>query len=80
MVNRVRRKLLRKARATIDDAMDQAGLPLLGVVPEDDALSLALAREEPVVLTAPQCPAACAYRNIAARILGEYTPLSKGMR
>ncbi|MBQ9346653.1 MAG: P-loop NTPase [Oscillibacter sp.] len=80
VVNRMRRKLMRGARATIDDAMDQAGLPLLGVVPEDDALPLALSRETPLVLFAPQSPAARAYRNIAARMLGEYTPLPRHMR
>ena len=37
VVNRVRKKLLRQLHATIDDAIDKAGLPLLGVVPEDDA-------------------------------------------
>ena len=32
----VRPKLLRRMQTTIDDAMDTAGLPLLGVVPEDE--------------------------------------------
>ena len=80
VVNRMRRKLMRDARATIDDAMDQAGLPLLGVVPEDDALPLALSRETPLAVFAPQSPAARAYRNIASRMLGEYTPLPRNMR
>ena len=35
VVNRVQPKLLRKLHTTIGDAMDTAGLPLLGVVPED---------------------------------------------
>ena len=80
VVNRTRKKLLRRAKTTIDDAMDQAGLPLLGVVPEDDALPLAFSRETPLVLAAPQSPAAQAYRNIAARMLGEYTPLPRHFR
>lgn len=42
VVNRVRKKLLRSMHATIDDAIDRAGLPLLGVVPEDDSLPLSL--------------------------------------
>ena len=47
VVNRVRKKLLRQLHATIDDAIDKAGLPLLGVVPEDDALPLCLNRGIP---------------------------------
>ena len=35
VVNRVRPRLLRRQNTTIDDAMDTAGLPLLGLVPED---------------------------------------------
>lgn len=80
VVNRVRRKLLRDTGVTIDDAMDQAGLPLLGMVPEDDALPLALSRELPLAVDAPASPAAAAYRNIAARLLGEYQELLKSMR
>lgn len=47
VVNRVRRKMLRSMHATIDDAIDKAGLPLLGVVPEDDALPVCLNRGIP---------------------------------
>ena len=74
VVNRVRKKLLRQLHATIDDAIDKAGLPLLGVVPEDDALPLCLNRGIPVPLAGSQLSAA-AYRNIAKRIQGERVPL-----
>lgn len=74
VVNRVRKKLLRQLHATIDDAIDKAGLPLLGVVPEDDALPLCLNRGIPVPLAGSQLSAA-AYRNIARRIQGERVPL-----
>ena len=75
VVNRVRKKLLRSMHATIDDAMDKAGLPLLGVVPEDDALPLALNRGSPILLSAPASPASSAYRNIATRLRGGKAPL-----
>ena len=75
VVNRVRRKMLRNMHATIDDAMDQAGLPLLGVVPEDDALPLSQNRGTPLLLFNGGCPAAAAYRNIAARLQGRKTAL-----
>ena len=35
VVNRVQRKLLKSLHTNIDDAIDMAGLPLLGVIPED---------------------------------------------
>lgn len=41
VMNRIQPKLLRKLRATIDDAMDAAGLPLIGVIPEDRRVILA---------------------------------------
>ena len=74
IVNRVRKKLLRSMHATIDDAIDKAGLPLLGVVPEDDALPLCLNRGVPLLL-ADSGMAASAYRNIAKRIQGVRVPL-----
>ena len=75
VVNRVRKKLLRSMHATIDDAIDKAGLPLLGVVPEDDALPLSLNRGVPLLLSGSQSAAATAYHNIAKRIRGEKAPL-----
>ena len=75
-VNRVRRKMLRSMHATIDDAIDRAGLPLLGVVPEDDALPLSLERGTPLLLTGDR-GAAAAYRNIAKRLQGRKVPLMR---
>ena len=74
VVNRVRKKLLRQLHATIDDAIAKAGLPLLGVVPEDDALPLCMNRGVPILLADGQS-AATAYRNIAKRLQGERVPL-----
>ena len=76
VVNRVRGRLLRHMHATIDDAIDTAGLPLLGVVPEDDALPLSLNRGVPLLLGGSQL-AAVAYRNIARLILGQRVPLMR---
>ena len=74
VVNRVRKKLLRQLHATIDDAIDKAGLPLLGVVPEDDALPLCMNSGIPILLADNQ-GAAAAYSNIAKRLQGERVPL-----
>ena len=76
VVNRCRRKLLKSLHQTIDDAIDTAGLPLLGVVPEDETMPLYAGRGIPLLLSTNDC-AAQAYRNIARRILGQRAPLMK---
>ena len=69
VMNRVQPKLLRRLRTTIDDAMDAAGLPLLGVVPEDKEVILAANAGRPLILSGRR-GAANAYLNIAKRIEG----------
>jgi septum site-determining protein MinD len=76
VVNRVRSRLLRSMRATIDDAIDTAGLPLLGVVPEDSQLPLCMNRGVPVLLSGGGS-AVPAYQNIARRITGQRVPLTR---
>ena len=73
-VNRVQPKLLRRLHTTIDDAMDAAGLPLLGVVPEDEQVMLSANQGKPIIL-ASRKGAAVAYLNIARRLMGERVPL-----
>ena len=75
IVNRVSRSMLSTVRMTIDDVMDQAGLPLLGVVLEDPNVPLAAAFERPVQMYAARSDAARAYRRIAARIQGFNKPI-----
>ena len=75
VVGRVSRRVLRQLRTTIDDAIDQAGLPLLGVVPEDPDVSFCL--NQGLVLRERNFYAARAYENIARRITGQKTPLMK---
>ena len=76
VVNRVEKRMLRKLHRNIDDAIDTAGLPLLGVVPEDANVQLATNREIPIVLTERR-GAAKAYTNIAQRLCGQRVPLMK---
>ena len=75
MVGRVQKKLLRALHSTIDDAMDAAGLPLLGVIPEDEDVPYALNRGIP--LRDMNYDAARAYENIARRITGQQVPLMR---
>ena len=73
VVNRVRKKMLKALHTPIDDAMDTAGLPLLGVIPEDMDIPLALNRGIP--LRDMNFYAQRAYENIAKRITGQRIPL-----
>ncbi len=74
VVNRCKKKLMKHLHQTIDDAIDTAGLPLLGVIPEDEALPLALGRGIPLVFQYNRC-ADTAYGNIALRLTGQRVPL-----
>ena len=74
VVNRVQPKLLRRLRTTIDDAMDTAGLPLLGVVPEDPQVILSANAGIPIVFSGPK-GAPLAYLNIARRLTGDRVPI-----
>ena len=74
VMNRVQPKLIARLRTSIDSAMDTAGLPLLGVVPEDPAVTLATAAGVPLVLSTYK-GAAPACLNIAKRLLGQRVPL-----
>ena len=74
VMNRVQPKLISKLRTSIDSAMDTAGLPLLGVVPEDPNVTIATAAGVPLILTTYK-GAAPAYLNIAKRLLGQRVPL-----
>ena len=76
IVNRLRRKLLKSLRANIDDAMDAAGLPLLGVVPEDEDLPALLGKGK-VDGFGYYSGARRAARNIARRLCGEKVPLMR---
>lgn len=74
VMNRVETKMLRRLHTTIDEAMDTAGLPLLGVVPEDPDVLISAAKGTPIVLHTSN-GASRAYLNIARRLLGRRVPL-----
>ena len=75
VVNRVDRDMLSAVRLTIDDVMDTAGLPLLGVVLEDPNVTLAASFGRPLLRYAKKCEAAKAFRRIARRIQGFAEPM-----
>ncbi len=73
VVNRVQPRLLRKLHSDIDDAMDLAGLPLLGVIPEDQQVAICGGQGVPIIMNSGR-GAARAYCNIAKRITGQRVP------
>ena len=75
IVNRVSRKLFSTMSVTVDDVMDTAGLPLIGVVPEDPNVTLAAAFGTPLI-TYTNRGAAKACEAIARRLEGRPVPLS----
>lgn len=75
VINRVNPKLITAMGVTVDDIMDQSGLPLLGLVPEDENVILAAAFREPL-LGYRKNGAAAACRRIAKRIQGLCVPVT----
>lgn len=76
VMNRIQTKLLRKLRTTIDDAMNAAGLPLIGVVPEDPQVILCANLGQPLT-TRGKRGAALACWNIAQRLEGNRVPIMR---
>ncbi len=74
IVNRVSKALFQQLELTVDDIMDTAGLPLLGIVPEDGDVTLAAAFRQPL-LGFSKRGAAAACRRIARRLLGQRIPV-----
>ena len=75
IVNRISHKTAKAMGLTVDDIMDQAGLPLIGVVPEDGNVVLAAAFEKPLLhQTGRGAAAAC--KRIAKRLEGYWEPVA----
>ncbi len=74
VLNRIMPKLIRKRQSgNIDDAMDESGLPLLGLIPEDKELIICGNNGKSIL--DKRCPSAKAFKNIARRLEGERVPL-----
>lgn len=75
IVNRLDKGMLSSVRMTVDDIMDTAGLPLMGILPEDSNVTLAAAFGVPLLKYSPRGGAARALRRIARRMQGLYSPI-----
>ena len=71
---RITRRLASALSLTVDDIMDTAGLPLIGLVPEDPNVTLAAAFKKDL-LSYRRKDAAKACCRIARRIQGYTTPI-----
>lgn len=69
VVNRVDEKMFSIMNLTVDDIMDEAGVPLLGIVPEDPNVVLSAAFKKPL-LCCTRKGAAAACKRIAKRLQG----------
>ena len=76
IVNRVEKAMLKTVKLTIDDVMDNTGLPLMGVVPEDLQVTLAASFGQPVLKYARYGDASRAFRRIAQRLQGFNQPIN----
>lgn len=76
VVNRVAPKLFSRMELTVDDIMDSVGLPLLGLIPEDNAVMLAAASGNALILS-DNGRAAEACLRISRRLRGIVMPLMK---
>ena len=76
VVNRVDKNMLSILKMTIDDVMDTAGLPLIGLVMEDSEVTLAAACSLPLLRFNKRSAAVKAYAKIAKRIQGIPEPIT----
>lgn len=75
VINRVRMDMVRRGdMMSIDDVMDILAIPMLGAVPDDEAIVISTNQGEPLAGTAS--PAGQAYLDICKRLLGEEIPLT----
>ncbi len=75
VVNRLRPHLVKnETMMSVEDVQEILSIPLLGIVPDDEAIINSSNRGEPVILQ-EGTRAGQAYRNVARRIKGEDVPL-----
>ena len=75
IVNRIDKKFFKAIGLTVDDVMDEAALPLLGIVPNDPDVTLATIFDEPLLKYSKK-GAAAACRRIAKRLQGFSVPMT----
>ena len=74
VVNRITPGLFRSMKWTVDDIMDGVGLPLLGLIPEDDDVVIAASHNQPLICRTDR-GAALGCLHVARRLRGQRVPL-----
>ena len=75
IVNRIRQDMVRRGdMMSVDDVMDILAVPLLGAIPDDEAIVISTNQGEPLVGT--DTPSGQAYMDICKRLLGEDIPMT----
>lgn len=74
ILNRTNRTLVKRGdMMSPEDVVDILGIPLIGVVPEDE--NVVISSNQGETLAGSNCYAARAYKNIALRLCGEKVPI-----
>lgn len=75
IVNRVKPAMIQSNKMmSVEDVLELLGVPLLGVVPDDEKVIVATNRGEPLVIGEEDSLPAIAVSNIARRLEGEKVP------
>ena len=75
VINRLRAlPIMRGQMPDVDEIIDTAGIQLLGILPEDEAVAVANANARPLP---SDCNAAVCFDNMARRYLGQEVPLAR---
>lgn len=75
IINRVRQDLVKRGEMmTVEDVVDILGVPLIGIIPDDENVVIATNQGEPLV--GANSHAGHAYNNICNRILGKEVPFT----
>jgi len=76
LVNRVSRNDLKRIRTNIDDIIDEVGVQLIGLIPEDKYIFLALHDNTPLILYKKR-KSAYDFLDVTRRIMGNNVPLEQ---
>ena len=74
IINRLRPEMVKRGdMMSSDDVVDILGIPLLGIIPDDENVVIATNQGEPLV--GGVSPAGIAYSNVVGRLLGQDIPI-----
>ena len=75
IINRIRPSMVKRGdMLSVDDVLEVLAIHLLGIIPDDETIIVTTNRGAPAAMD-NQSQAGQAYRNIAARLLGDDVPL-----